>query len=121
MLAFHLVILTAIPLGVPLEWNVFMIFGIGSLFVAQAHIGLGDLQYPWLVAALMAVIVVTVARQPVPPEGGIPAGNALLAGNWDISVWCLTESAMPKLVTAVSESDCHNTSRCKHAWAPTGH
>ena len=99
MLLFHLVILTAIPLGVPLEWNVFMIFGIGSLFVAQAHIGLGDLQYPWLVAALMAVIVVTVAIGNLYPQKvAFLPGMRYYAGNWDISMWCLTESAMQKLV-----------------------
>ena len=37
MVIFHLGILTAIPMGVPLEWNVFMIFGVLSLFVGHAQ------------------------------------------------------------------------------------
>jgi Transmembrane protein of unknown function (DUF3556) len=36
MIVFHLIILLAFPMGVPLEWNVFMIFGLLSLFVAHA-------------------------------------------------------------------------------------
>ena len=43
---FHLGILTAIPMGVPLEWNVFMIFGVLALFVAHADLGLADLNKP---------------------------------------------------------------------------
>ena len=46
MVCFHLGILSAIPMGVPLEWNVFMIFGVLSLFVAHADVGLGDLKNP---------------------------------------------------------------------------
>lgn len=98
MVIFHLVILTAIPLGVPLEWNVFMIFGIGSLFVAHADLGLGDIQYPWAVAALMVPIVVSIALGNLdPPKVSFLPGMRYYAGNWDISTWCLTESATQKI------------------------
>lgn len=98
MVVFHLVILTAIPLGVPLEWNVFMIFGIGSLFVAHAGFGLGDLQHPWLVAALMAVIATAIVLGNIhPPSVSFLPGMRYYAGNWDISTWCLTESATEKI------------------------
>ena len=46
MVCFHLGILTSIPMGVPLEWNVFMIFCVLSLFVGHAQIGLADLTTP---------------------------------------------------------------------------
>ncbi|BBX03849.1 hypothetical protein BST36_02700 [Mycolicibacterium moriokaense] len=98
MVIFHLVILTAIPLGVPLEWNVFMIFGIGSLFVAHAGLGLGDLEHPWIVAALMAVIVAAIVVGNLhPPAVSFLPGMRYYAGNWDISTWCLTESATNKI------------------------
>ncbi|WP_368681810.1 DUF3556 domain-containing protein [Mycobacterium intracellulare] len=98
MVVFHLVILTSIPLGVPLEWNVFMIFGIGTLFVAHANVGIGDLQHPWPVAALMAVIVTAIALGNLhPPSVSFLPGMRYYAGNWDISTWCLTESATTKI------------------------
>lgn len=98
MVIFHLVILTAIPLGVPLEWNVFMIFGVGSLFVAHAGLGLGDLEHPWLVVALMAVIVTAIVVGNLhPPAVSFLPGMRYYAGNWDISTWCLTESATNKI------------------------
>ncbi|OBK82096.1 DUF3556 domain-containing protein [Mycobacterium sp. 1164985.4] len=98
MVIFHLVILTSIPLGVPLEWNVFMIFGIGSLFVAHADLGLGELAQPWAVAALMAVIIAAIVLGNVdPPKVSFLPGMRYYAGNWDISTWCLTESATAKI------------------------
>jgi hypothetical protein len=98
MVIFHLVILTAIPLGVPLEWNVFMIFGIGSLFVAHAGLGLGDVEHPWMLALLMAVIVTAIVLGNIhPPAVSFLPGMRYYAGNWDISTWCLTESATAKM------------------------
>ncbi len=98
MVIFHLVILSSIPLGVPLEWNVFMIFGIGSLFVAHADIGLGDVTQPWPIAALMVVIALAIAVGNLnPPKVSFLPGMRYYAGNWDISTWCLTESAVEKI------------------------
>jgi hypothetical protein len=98
MVIFHLVILTSIPLGVPLEWNVFMIFGIGSLFVAHADFGLADVTNPWGIAALMAVIVAGIAVGNLnPPAVSFLPGMRYYAGNWDISTWCMTESATEKI------------------------
>src|SRR6185312_7720565 len=60
MVCFHLGILTAIPMGVPLEWNVFMIFGVLSLFVGHARLGLTDVKHPVPVAILLALVAGTV-------------------------------------------------------------
>src|ERR1700758_4079852 len=46
MVCFHFAILSAIPMGVPLEWNVFMMFSVLALFVGHASVGLGDLTTP---------------------------------------------------------------------------
>ncbi len=100
MIIFHLVILTSIPLGVPLEWNVYMIFAIATLFVDKAGFGLGDLSSPWVwaVAALMAVVVTTVVIGNLYPRRvSFLPGMRYYAGNWDVSVWCLTESASQKI------------------------
>jgi Transmembrane protein of unknown function (DUF3556) len=56
----HLSIRPAFPMGVPLEWNVFMIFWACSLFVTHTHLGLTDLADPWPVAVLFMVIAGTV-------------------------------------------------------------
>lgn len=98
MVVFHLVILTAIPLGVPLEWNVFMLFGIASLFVDKAAIGLDQVTQPWLVAGLLAVIVTTVViGNLAPTKVSFLPGMRYYAGNWDTSQWFFTEAASRKL------------------------
>lgn len=98
MVIFHLVILTAIPLGVPLEWNVFMLFGICSLFVAKSAVGLGAVTQPWPVVALLAVIFATIAiGNFYPTKVSFLPGMRYYAGNWDTSQWFFTEAASQKL------------------------
>jgi hypothetical protein len=98
MIVFHLVILTAIPLGVPLEWNVFMLFGIGSLFIDKAAIGLGDVTQPWPIVALLAVLFATIAiGNFFPTKVSFLPGMRYYAGNWDTSQWFFTEAASQKL------------------------
>jgi len=98
MVCFHLVILTAIPMGVPLEWNVFMIFGILSLFVAHASLGLSDLANPVPVAILFVVIVgIVVLGNLFPRRISFLPGMRYYAGNWDTTLWCIKPSADDKI------------------------
>jgi transmembrane protein DUF3556 len=98
MVCFHLQILTSFPMGVPLEWNVFMIYGILTLFVHDAAYGLADVTHPWPIVALMAVVVTTVVLGNVAPRlvSFLP-GMRYYAGNWDTSYWCFTESGLARL------------------------
>ena len=98
MIGFHLQILTSFPMGVPLEWNVFMIYGILTLFVEHASYGLGDVTTWWPILLLMTVVVGTVALGNVAPHRvSFLPGMRYYAGNWDTSYWCFTESALDKL------------------------
>ncbi|ORV06433.1 DUF3556 domain-containing protein [Mycobacterium celatum] len=98
MVCFHLGILTAIPMGVPLEWNVFMIFGVLSLFVAYADLGLRDLKHPVLVAILFVVIAGVVALGNLfPRKISFLPGMRYYAGNWDTTLWCVKPSADEKI------------------------
>lgn len=98
MVCFHLGILTAIPMGVPLEWNVFMIFGVLSLFVAHANVGLGDLAHPVPVLLLFALSAgVVVAGNLLPRKISFLPGMRYYAGNWDTTLWCVKPSASAKI------------------------
>ncbi|MFG1792785.1 DUF3556 domain-containing protein [Nocardia sp. NPDC049149] len=98
MVCFHLGILTAIPMGVPLEWNVFMIFGVGTLFVAHADLGLGELTRPVPVALLFVVVAGTViAGNLFPRKISFLPGMRYYAGNWDTTLWCVKPSAAAKI------------------------
>jgi len=98
MVCFHLAILTAIPMGVPLEWNVFMIFGVFSLFVAHARIGLSDLKHPVPVAILFVVIAgIVIAGNLFPRKISFLPAMRYYAGNWDTTLWCVKPSADEKI------------------------
>ncbi|KLO26231.1 DUF3556 domain-containing protein [Mycobacterium haemophilum] len=98
MVCFHLGILTAIPMGVPLEWNVFMIFGVLSLFVGHAQLGLSDLRNPVPVAILIALVAgIVVAGNVFPRKISFLAGMRYYAGNWDTTLWCVKPSADEKI------------------------
>lgn len=97
MVVFHLNILLAFPMGVPLEWNVFMIFGVLWLFVAHAQLGLSNVGNPWPIAGLFAVIAATVVVGNLyPRKVSFLPGMRYYAGNWDTTLWCVKPSADEK-------------------------
>lgn len=97
MVCFHLGILSAIPMGVPLEWNVFMIFAVLSLFVGHAGVGLGDITTPWPLLLFAVMVAVVVAGNLMPHKISFLPGMRYYAGNWDTTLWCLTASAEDKI------------------------
>ncbi|CAM2910767.1 hypothetical protein BST27_10415 [Mycobacterium intermedium] len=100
MVVFHLNILLAFPMGVPLEWNVFMIFGVLWLFVGHAQIGLSDVNNPAPVAVLFLVLAGTVVIGNLyPHKVSFLPGMRYYAGNWDTTIWCVKPSCDDKFRT----------------------
>ena len=100
MIVFHLNILLSFPMGVPLEWNVFMIFGVLWLFVAHAQLGLSSVTDPLPVAVLFVVIAGTVVIGNLfPRKVSFLPGMRYYAGNWDTTLWCVKPSVDDKFRT----------------------
>src|SRR6201991_1009999 len=99
MIVFHLNILLAFPMGVPLEWNVFMIFGVLWLFVAHAPVGLSDLSSPWPFVLFAVIATVVVLGNLFPDKVSFLPGMRYYAGNWDTTVWCVKPSVDDKFRT----------------------
>ena len=97
MLCFHFGILSSIPMGVPLEWNVFMMFGVLALFVGHAGLGLGDLQSPWPIVLFVVVAGTVVLGNLFPRKVSFLPGMRYYAGNWDTGLWCIKPSAEQKI------------------------
>lgn len=98
MICFHAAILVSIPMGVPLEWNVFMMFGVLALFIGHADIGLSDISNPLPVAALFLISAGTVIVGAFyPRKVSFLPGMRYYAGNWDTGLWCIKPSAMAKI------------------------
>jgi hypothetical protein len=90
MLCFHFGILSSIPMGVPLEWNVFMMFS-----------GLADLTTP-LPILLFAVVAGTVVTGNLfPRKVSFLPGMRYYAGNWDTTLWCIKPSAEAKIAEGI--------------------
>ena len=101
MVCFHLGILSAIPMGVPLEWNVFMIFAVLALFVGHAGVGLADMTSPLPLILFAVMVAVVVAGNLMPRKISFLPGMRYYAGNWDTTLWCITPSAEAKINTGL--------------------
>ncbi|MEV3902243.1 DUF3556 domain-containing protein [Mycobacterium sp. NPDC050551] len=101
MLVFHFGILSSIPMGVPLEWNVFMMFSVLALFVGHPGVGLGDLQSPWPVVLFAVVAGTVVLGNLFPRKVSFLPGMRYYAGNWDTTLWCVKPSAAEKITAGL--------------------
>jgi len=101
MLCFHFGILSSIPMGVPLEWNVFMMFSVLSLFVGHASVGLGNLTTPLPILLFLVVAGTVVTGNLLPRKVSFLPGMRYYAGNWDTTLWCIKPSADEKIAKGV--------------------
>ncbi len=101
MLCFHFGILSSIPMGVPLEWNVFMMFSVLALFVGHASVGLSDLTTPLPILLFLVVAGTVVMGNLLPRKVSFLPGMRYYAGNWDTTLWCIKPSADEKIAKGV--------------------
>jgi len=107
MVGFHSFITLSVPMGVPIEWNIMMVYGGFVLFGAHWDVSPLAIESHLLVAALVVSLLV------IPTFGNIfPAwisfllGMRFYAGNWAYSVWLFRDNAEEKIadhVTTVSK------------------
>jgi Transmembrane protein of unknown function (DUF3556) len=101
MLCFHFGILSSIPMGVPLEWNVFMMFSVLAQFVGHASVGLGDLTTPLPILLFAVVAGTVVTGNLLPRKVSFLPGMRYYAGNWDTTLWCIKPSADEKIAGGI--------------------
>lgn len=101
MVCFHLGILTSIPMGVPLEWNVFMIFGVLALFVGHADVRVTDMTNPLPLLLFAVMLGMVVAGNLMPQKISFLPGMRYYAGNWDTTLWCIKPSAEQKIADGI--------------------
>ncbi len=88
MVIFHVHITSTFPLAVPLEWNLFMIFGILFLFGEYGSVPLSTLDDPLLIGVLAVIGVGIPVLGNLRPDlvSFLPAMR-YYAGNWSTSQW----------------------------------
>jgi Transmembrane protein of unknown function (DUF3556) len=104
MVIFHLNILSNLPMGVPLEWNVFFIFSLFYLFGHYGAIRAIDLRSPLLLALLLVAVAVVIVGNMFPEKVSFLPAMRYYAGNWATSVWCFRDGAEDKIEANVVKS-----------------
>jgi hypothetical protein len=98
MLLFHLFITSSIPMGVPIEWNVVMVYGAFFLFGHHAAVSLSSISSPLLVAHLVfACFLVQLAGNLFPAWVSFLCAMRYYAGNWAYSIWLFRGESSKKL------------------------
>ena len=97
MLIFHFGILSAIPMGVPLEWNVFMMFSVVALFIGHPDVGITDATSPWPFLLAGVLITTVIVGNLMPRKVSFLPAMRYYAGNWDTTLWCVKPSASAKI------------------------
>ncbi|OBI36077.1 DUF3556 domain-containing protein [Mycobacterium sp. E2238] len=104
MVIFHLNIISNLPMGVPLEWNVFFIFSLFYLFGHYASIQATDLRSPLLWALVAAAVAFVIAGNMFPEKISFLPAMRYYAGNWASSVWCFRAGAEEKIDAEIVKS-----------------
>jgi hypothetical protein len=105
MVIFHLNIISTIPMGVPLEWNVFFIFSLFYLYGHYGSIRVTDLNSPLLLVVLVvALAVVPIAGNLFPQQVSFLPAMRYYAGNWATSTWCFRPGAEDKIEANVKKA-----------------
>jgi hypothetical protein len=97
MLALHLYITSNVPMGVPIEWNVMMVYG--AFFLFWKHADASVLAIPLPAAMLLAVMLVLVPLLGNLFPSRVPFLLAMryYAGNWAYSIWLFKGDSYRKL------------------------
>jgi hypothetical protein len=99
MFCFHLFIAGNMPMGMPVEWNVMMVYGGITLFGAFAGVPVSALgEAPLLLAFLLGMLVVVpLYGNLVPSRVSFLLSMRYYAGNWAYSVWLFRGDSARKL------------------------
>ena len=105
MTLFHLFILSHVPMGVPLEWNVIMIYGAFVLFGVHSDVSMLEFTYVGLIVWLVSVHLVLPAYGSWRPERvSFLLAMRYYAGNWAYGVWLFRPGVEARLDERLTKS-----------------
>jgi len=93
MLMFHIHIFSTFAMGVPMEWNLVMIFGLAFLFGEYGDAPLSNLDDPLLIVLLVLIgVVMPIVGNLRPDKVSFLLSMRYYAGNWATSMWCFRKA-----------------------------
>jgi Transmembrane protein of unknown function (DUF3556) len=98
MLMLHGYITSNVPMGVPIEWNVMVVYGAFALFWAHPEVTVLDLGNPPLAIFLVgALVAIPLVGNLWPHSVSFLLAMRYYAGNWAYSIWLFRDDAVRKL------------------------
>ena len=97
MVCLHAFITSNVPMGVPLEWNVVMVYGGFYFFWHHAGVTLDAMSWPVLGVVGVMGIAVPIAGNFFPSRVPFLLAMRYYAGNWAYSVWLFRGESHRKL------------------------
>jgi hypothetical protein len=104
MFVFHTFITSSIPMGVPIEWNVMMVYGAFFLFGTHAGVSPTDVTSPFLLVFLpVALVALQVFGNLYPQHVSFLMSMRYYAGNWAYSAWLFRPEAEARLESHIKK------------------
>jgi hypothetical protein len=105
MVLLHTYIISTIPMGVPIEWNIMVIYGGFFFFAANGHVTPFDLgSIPVAVFLIVCSIIIPLLGNIKPAWVSFLLSMRYYAGNWAFSVWLFKGESYRKLDTLTKSS-----------------
>ena len=104
MVFLHTFITSNVPMGVPIEWNVMMVYGGFFLFWKNAAVSLASMSVPVAAFLIVMLIVVPLLGNLFPSKISFLMAMRYYAGNWAHSVWLFRGDSHKKLDRLVKTS-----------------
>jgi hypothetical protein len=105
MLLLHGFITSNVPMGVPIEWNVMVVYGGFALFWAHPDVSLTSVGSPALMGFLgLMLVVLPLAGNLVPARFSFLLAMRYYAGNWAYSIWLFRGESYRKLERLIKSS-----------------
>jgi hypothetical protein len=107
MLALHVFITAHVPMGVPIEWNFMVVYGVFALFYAHPEVSpFSIVDHPGLAALLLTTcFIIPLLGNLFPRAISFLLSMRYYAGNWPYSVWLFRYDAQPKIDRVVKNSE----------------
>jgi hypothetical protein len=98
MLLLHVYVLSNAPMGVPIEWNVMVVYGGFALFWAHPDVAVWSLDsVPLAILLVVMLIVLPIAGNLFPRRVSFLLAMRYYAGNWPFGVWLFRGDSYRKL------------------------
>lgn len=103
MVGFHSFITLCVPMGVPIEWNVMMVYGGFVLFGAHPGVSPLSIEQPLLIAFLLvSLLLIPLFGNLFPAWISFLLGMRFYAGNWAYSVWLFRDDAEDRIAEKIT-------------------